>query len=240
MQSQFQKQLNEDPDLQSRYQELKQINMGLTNMKQHQPSQKLRQNFYRFLELEKAKVAQEQSARIRTVNLRWMLGIAAGLLVLVTSYFVFQNYQNKAMIRSLNKELVQSKEYLMNQLKSESTALRVQAVNHTYQLKSIDPEIQRTLISTFESDPSPIVRLTALEALSNYTDEQTLKRLLIDNLPKEKDASIQISMIHLLTRIKVPDALKSFENLLLDDSVMEAVKGEAQMGIYKINSYQKM
>lgn len=209
-------------------------------MNQQLPSPKLRENFYAFLENEKTKQFSEEKGRAKRIHLRWLAGIAAGILILLTGYFIYDSTQTKGMLIQLNQELVNTKSKMLDQLETGTSSARVQAVNQTYNILKFDPEVLATLIHTFETDKSPIVRLTALEALTNYADEQTIKQLLIKNLKKEKDAAIQITMIHLLTNIKASSAVKPLEDLMKEEGVLDEVKGEAQMSIFKIDSYQKM
>lgn len=233
-------QIKSNPVLLQRIENLKSINQSIKNISQQIPSPKLSENFYTFLEEEKIKQISEPKFRTKRIHLKWIVGIAAGLLILLTGYFIYETTQTKGMLIQLNQELALTKSKMLNQLKTGTTSARVEAVNQTYDILKFDPEVLETLVHTFETDKSPIVRLTALEALTNYADEQTLKQLLIENLQNEKDASIQITMIHLLTNIKASNAVQPLEELIKDDGVLDEVKGEAQMSIYKIDSYQKM
>ena len=105
-----------------------------------------------------------------------------------------------------------------------------------YNLAKADNEIIQVMIKTMNEDESSNVRLAALEALSRWSNQNIVKEALMEALVNHKDPAFQITLINTLVEIQEKRALPYMENLINNTETLEAVKGEAQVGIFKLKS----
>ena len=86
-----------------------------------------------------------------------------------------------------------------------------------------------------EEDPNTNVRLTALEALGKFYQQEHVRRALVTSLTTQKDPVVQIALIRLLVQMKEKQIVNDLEKITRDGQVMKAVKDEAYSGILKLS-----
>ena len=124
---------------------------------------------------------------------------------------------------------------MLDLLKNEnSTSGRIKAVNIAYQIDQPDDAIVNALIKRLNEDRSTNVRLSAMDALFHFVDDPQVVTALCETLNVQADPIVQIAIIEGLTAFKEKGAIKYFEELINNDNVIDHVKDEAQMGIYKM------
>lgn len=200
------------------------------------PGDALRKSFDHFL-------AQEISfrAEARSVNMIPMFyRIAAAVVVLmvagVAAYWIQRDRENQARLAKLERELMATKQEMMGYLNNEfSPSQRMQGVSVAYTIKEPDDEIVKVLVSTLNNDPNTNVRLAALDALSQFTSEELVRKELIQALTTQKDPVIQIALIQLMVKMKERGVVKQLEKLTKDAKTMKAVRDEAYAGLFKLS-----
>jgi HEAT repeat protein len=108
-------------------------------------------------------------------------------------------------------------------------------VSVAYELETADDQIVKVLVRTMNEDTNTNVRLAALDALSKFNAENSVRQALINSLAIQKDPVVQIALIQLLVKLKEEAVLKQLEKLTKDASTMKAVKDEAYTGILKLS-----
>lgn len=221
------------------YEETKQLFTAFSEEPIAKPSANLRTSFEQILEQEKEK--QTKVVKLVPSNnnsYKSVLQIAASVAILLTGY-LFGGYQesknHQQEIASYQKEQKELKESMMlAMIDNSSPSKRIKAVNYTEELTTPDETILKALIERMQQDSNSNVRLTAVEALSKFTDSEIVKTSLIESLTKENDPSIQIEIIQILVQIQEKRALTPMKKILENSESPDYLKTQVNIGIAKL------
>lgn len=117
----------------------------------------------------------------------------------------------------------------------QSASQRMMGIKAAYQTTKRDNAIVLALIKTMNEDANMNVRLSAVEALGKFSEEEMVRTALIESLPKQLDPVVQIALIQVLVQMKEQEALKPLQKISEDESILESVRDEAYAGIIKLN-----
>lgn len=167
----------------------------------------------------------------------WMQ-IAASVTILVVGVLVGTRLTSNTQqdeLMALRKEMEATKNLVLSSLQNQSASSRIGAVNASYQMNSMDDEIVEALINTMNTDENANVRLAALDALSEFSDEEAVRKALIKSLTTQDKAVVQIALINLMVRLKENRAIEPMKQIIEDESSIEVVKDEANFGVFKLS-----
>ncbi|MBR9853638.1 MAG: hypothetical protein GYB37_03530 [Algicola sp.] len=194
------------------------------------PSDRLKSRFEQVLEQEKAeqgKVVQLGSKASST----WagnVLKIAASIALLVAAFQMGSLFQQRKVnedIAQLQNETNQMKQTAMLSLmENQSASKRIQGVNFIEEFEQPDEAIIQALSNRLLYDENDNVRMTAFEALVKFTSSETVKNTFIEVLEKEKNPSIQVSIIQALVQIQEKKAAEPMKKLLEKDDTQPFIK----------------
>jgi hypothetical protein len=144
--------------------------------------------------------------------------------------------QKRKLLAKLTNNTLESRKLLMlASLKDmDSPARRITAVAQSGELKMVGHDVTVALINTLNNDPNTNVRLAALDGLARFYRENYIRKQLIVSLKTQKNPTIQIALIELLTRMKEVAVLAELDKIVTNDSTMNAVKDCAYSGIFKL------
>ena len=189
------------------------------------------------LEAEKQKLSKVVPFDAPSNNTRnkWainLLKIAASVLLLIGA-FLAGRYQSKEYsnqeIALLTEERLEFKQTAMLSLmENESASKRIQGVNFIDGFTNPDEAILKALIDRMLHDKNTNVRLTAVEALNNFTSSETVKNAFLEALKKEKDPSIQINIIETLVDIQEKKAIAPMRRLLEQEETQPFIKNRIE------------
>ena len=235
-------------ELRKELEELKMMFEEVDVATMHQPSGKLKNNFDAFLQKkinaqqnisegkEKIKNHNGKIVPLRNRNRYW-IQIAAAVGLILFGFFMGKNLTGNEEDSGdvTQNDLVELRTEMLDLLKNEnSTSGRIKAVNIAYELDRPDQTITDALIKRLNEDKSTNVRLSAMDALFHFVDDAKVVIALCESLNLQTDPIVQIAIIEGLTAFKEKGAIKYFEELIENENVIEHVKDEAQMGIYKM------
>lgn len=188
------------------YDETKELLLVFSNEPVMQPTGNLSSSFYKMLEEEK----QSQPKVIhlnqkKKKSYKSLMQIAASVAILMTGYLLGGYNQNTS---SENQHMI------LAMANESSPSERIKAVNYTEELTTPDSSILKALIERMQKDSNSNVRLTAVEALSKFTDSELVKVSFIETLSIETDPTIQIEIIQILVDIQEKRALNPMKKLL--------------------------
>ena len=169
-------------------------------------------------------------------NQVWLYRTAAAVALILVGYFVGNSFKSNNEVSELRAELKQVKSLMMGQFESGSASGRLQAVNSSFEFSEADDQILEALIVRANEDQNANVRLKAIEALARFGNQTLVKTALVNALGKEKEPTVQISLINTLVALKEKDAINSMQGLLDNDETLAFVKDEAHLGIFKLKS----
>lgn len=221
------------------YQETKQLFSAFSEEPISQPTANLRTSFEQMLEKEKQEQTKVISLSTSDKNsYKSILQIAASVAILLTGYLLGGYQESKSHqqeIANYQEEQKQLKENMMlAMIDNSSPSKRIKAVNYTEELTTPDETILKALIERMQQDSNSNVRLTAVEALSKFTNSELVKTSLIETLSIEKDPSIQIEIIQILVQIQEKRALTPMKKLLEKPELPNYLKTQVSIGIAKL------
>jgi len=217
-----------------------------------EPSPRLREQFYAMLETHQREadapspfaLARGRIDRFFAALLpsqpALQFGFAAALLAL--GLFVGQRFLAKpgiptddsaraelAALRAQVNSMGQLVTYSL--LQQQSTSERMRTVLATMDLKSPDRKVLTDLVGSLAFDPSINVRLSAVEALAQHSDDSLVRAGVLSALPKETAPLVQVAMIELLATARDQSAKPVFEKLSRDEALDRNVREAARRAL---------
>lgn len=119
-------------------------------------------------------------------------------------------------------------------LKQESASERLRGVTWSSQVSPPDPEFLSVLLETLNADPNVDVRLAAVDALSRFSVEATVRDGLIQSLRRQQSPLVQISLIDLLVQSQIRQSVDVLRELTEDKQQNPAVRERARWGMQKL------
>ena len=237
---QVEKELVNNAEAYKLYEELKEVMQMMDRSARLDPSDRLKETFDVMLEKE---VAVNKSAKVISFQ-PWFYRVAAAIALLViggsVGYLISQ--QNEKRIADIEQKMkIQDEQIrLNNQMMAmlgndQSASQRILGVNVAMSREKADDEVVKALVKLMNEDPNSNVRLAALEALSKFITESSVRKHIINSLPKQKDPVVQIALIQLLVKIREKGVVDDLQNIVNDEGTMKAVKDEAYTGILKLS-----
>jgi len=226
--------------------EVEEYKLLLTAVKQEKveaPSSKLKEGFLELLEEEKnnsVKVVAINQPTSKSNNnwLKSIMKIAASIAILAIAFAsgrYFQSEKANLTIASIENESLQLKQTAMISLmENQSASKRIQGVQFIQDFKNPDEAIINALTDRMLHDENINVRLTAVEALSNFSNTELVKVAFIRALETEKDPSVQISLIQNMVKTQEKKALEPMKKLLEQEDTQPFVKDEINQVLSEI------
>ncbi len=203
------------------------------------PDSRLRNHFQQLLEREKRQTEKKTVPVKRLPTAAWLNVAAAVVLIAVgigIGRFWTTNSQSTKEVAALHQEIEETKALLRQVVNGDlSASQRLQRVQVSNQLERADPEIRDVLIRAMNTDDNVNVRIAAIKALTDFTDDATAQTALVQSLNLQEDPFVQLMLIHVLVRIKEDQAIPQFKKIIRDESVDQSVQDEAQRGIFQLS-----
>ncbi len=207
------------------------------------PPPSIKTNFLNQLEDEKRKQSKMISLDSRSISgkkpgYKSFLKIAASILLLIGTFFMGKwqsEEESNKEIAALNEEKLEFRQTAMlSLLENQSASKRIQGVNYIDKFSELDETIIKALANRMLYDENTNVRLTALEALSNFVDSEIVKSAFIKALETEKDPGIQIAIIKNLVKTLEDKDIGPMKKLMEQEETLPFVKNEINQVLSKI------
>ncbi len=213
-----------DPDLNREFLELKEMWDNSQNIPIAQAEPHASERFEQWLVAQKDHHSQEPAHIIGL----WKYAAAASVLLLLGMlWFLGSGPQEQIMDQPAQTNLLQW-------TAQESSTERIKGIHTSVREKSTDPDIVRALIKILQSDKSPNVRLTAVEAVQSMASSEESKQGLLKALENEKTPVVQIAIINALVSVQAGNAKEGFQELINKEEIETYVKDEAQLGLMRL------
>ncbi len=219
-----------------------------------EPSPRLREQFYAMLETHQREadapspfaLARDRVDRFFAALLpdRPALQFAFSLALLIGGLYAGQRFLTqpvvvppiddsaKTEVAELHKQMEKMSQLVYYSLaQQQSTSDRLKTVLATMDLKSPDRTVLTELVGSLAFDPSINVRLSAVEALAQHSDDSLVRAGVLSALPREKAPLVQVAMIELLATARDQTALPVFEKLARDEAVDRNVRDAARRAL---------
>ena len=214
-----------------------------------QPSGALRQRFYSMLEEAKnGSSAESGTARRIRIFAEWrewlnfrrpefvasfstfllLLGLGGGWLLSGGS-------ASGTRIAALEQEIWQIRQTAaLSLLNQPSASERLQGVSYSSEVENPSRQTLGALIETLNSDPSPNVRLAAVDALYLFRGQPGVKGELVRALAGQNSPLVQVALIDLLVEIRERRAIDALKALVETENLNPEVKKRAEEGLLAI------
>jgi hypothetical protein len=232
----IEQELVNNPEAYKLYEELKEVIHVMDKASGMEPTAELKAGFDEMLENEiraskKGKVIFFQPAFYRVAAAIALLIVGGGL-----GYWVSKQYDQHQRLAEIEKQLEANKQIMMSMIvNQQSASQRIQGMNVAMKIEKADNEIVSALVKAMNEDPNSNVRLAALEALSKFSSDPAVRKILIESLSTQKDPVVQIALIQLMVEMNEKGVMKDLQKIVDDSETMQAVKDEAYSGILKLS-----
>jgi len=215
---------------------------------EEQPSGELRTRFYAMLEEAKEEMARSEAVVRKPGFLAgwrdWftfrrpsfaaafsvfllMLGIGAG-------WFLGGGRVAPGRLEALQREVQEMRQATaVTLLRQPSASDRLQGISYTAAVNRPDAGTLQALIDTLDNDPSPNVRLAAVEALYLFRSQPGVKESLVRSLSGQESPLVQVALIDLLVEIRDQRAAAALKALVERNELNPEVKKFAEDGLKK-------
>ena len=194
-------------------------------------------NFYRSLELYKDVSSDKRShfgAFIYSIFKKKYIFRFAYSLTLVIFGGLMGSWlgridSNNVKIHSMSQEISQMKELMIyTMLDQPSATKRIKAISYADEFENADDKILNAILDTLNNDPNPNVRLTAVEALSKYSDIQFVRDGLIKSISTQESPLVQVALIDLMLRLKEKGSIIELNRLLQNRELNYSVRNKTK------------
>jgi hypothetical protein len=208
----------------------------LDSAQQLEPSQKGNEVFQKNLQGE---IVNQSNKKIINIWPAVYKVAAAVALVIVgggIGYWINSQQQQRDELKAMKEEIEKTKQLVIERLNDPySASQRMLAVKAAYDVEEADDQVVDALISVMNNDANSNVRISALQALGKFYQEEKIKQALIASLTVQTDPAVQIALIQLLVQQKEKGAIKPLEEMIEDEAVIQVVKDEAHTGLFKLS-----
>ncbi len=235
----FERQLSADDDFRKEVEEFKILFEAIKTEETVAPSKRLATNFERMLQEEKNNQVKVISLPSKpSKGIAQVFRVAASIAILVGSFFMGRYFESRetqetmALVQGEQLELKQTT--MISLMENQSASKRIQGVQFIDEFPEPDEAIVEALAERMLTDDNTNVRLTAVEALSRFTQSEQVKAFFIQALQTEKDPSIQVTLIKILVDMQEKKAIAPMRELLEKEDTQPFIKEEINSLLPKI------
>jgi hypothetical protein len=218
----------------------------LARLPSEEPGRQMRPRFYAMLE------GYEQGLRRATVEatahgtfsgwfaarpvLQFAFAAICLAVAFLTGYFIRGGGNGRNEVSVLREEVHELRQMATIALLSQQSASeRLKGVSWSNLVSHPDPGFLTTLMNTVDYDPNVNVRLAAVDALSRFADDRTIRQGLVSSLKKQDSPMVQISLIDLLVQLHERQAAETLRQLMNDNNQNQIVRQRAQRGLRQLS-----
>lgn len=226
------------------YSSLAPVWRDLGQLPEELPGAGLRAQFYEELHRLEAAAAEQpakKAERSRSLGsifeLFWpkrpALQFGVALVALLVGYLIGVrvdggNGSSAAEIAQLRSDVLSMQRLvMMSMLKMQSASDRIQGVSWTERITRPDEEVVSALFETLNYDPNVNVRLTALDAVSRFYDQPSVKKSLLEALLRQSSPLLQLTIIEIVSQSRDAEAAGALRKLLQGQDLDKTVRERA-------------
>lgn len=225
---------------------MKQVLMNLDNVVMEEPSDNLRRNFDNMIGSYSLGLKDRETPRLKGIAdrieswwpkrplVQFMTTVAVLVIGLITGLSINERSGSKKEIVQLKTSMNHLEKVVMTSLLNQSSAAdRISGLSMTGRLKNVDRQFYSTLLLLLNSDPNVNVRLAAVNALTNFADNDYVRHELVISLGLQSSPLVQVSLIDLLASINETDSSSTLVRIINNPEVDIHVKERARKALKK-------
>ena len=113
---------------------------------------------------------------------------------------------------------------MLSMLEKESATQRLKAVSLTSDMDQVSEKVTNALFATLNNDENVNVRLAALEALTSFSKESTVRAKLIGSIATQDSPLVQMALAELMVSIQEKKSVDALKQLLQNEKTPKEVK----------------
>lgn len=216
------------------YEELKMVIQTMNRVKQEEPPVNSRASFQTMLDEE---MKLNKNGKLRSLYPQFYRVAAAVALIIigVSLGFMYSNYRVEQQELARIQKEKEDAQVFVARFTNDSPGQRLLAVKATNQVEDPHDDILKALVKSMNEDPNANVRMAAIEALSRFHTEKSVRQALIESLGKQIDPVVQIMLIQVMVELREKEVLKPLRKIIENEEFLPAVKDEAHKGIFMLS-----
>ena len=177
----------------------------------------------------KMDIPQQQKTLVISMWMKIAAVIVLSLGTYWTGYRVGSVKSENANSQLASELHQQKQEVSLASLRDYTGPQKIEAVYTISKTDNVSEELISALVYTMNSDKNVNVRLAAISALSGMMEKNDrVKKEMIKSLAVQENSLLQISLIQVLTEMKVKEAKDQIESITKDAKTDESVKAFAK------------
>ena len=165
-------------------------------------------------------------------------GLALVFLIvgLLSGYLLSAKGRSNVELVELRDEVHHMRQLVaLSLLQQQSASERLRGVSWSSRMSSPDGEVISALLDALNYDPNTNVRLAAVDALSNFSEQVAVRQGLIRALTHPNSPLVQIALIDLMVQIKERQSAAALRQLAQDETMHQLVRQRAERGLRELS-----
>ncbi|MFK8009012.1 MAG: HEAT repeat domain-containing protein [Saprospiraceae bacterium] len=216
--------------------DLNAIHKNLTLDESEIPSKEMQSVFYQNLAKEKDAVANSAALKTSWWNSLFPQSIAKtnwgfGIMTLLIGLFLGNFFQSGSteQIDAIASQLQKTQETMMMALlEKESSRDRLKAVKISNEMTDVSGPVVEALLRTLNNDENVNVRLAAIEALADFSQNPKVRKGLIDAIQYQDSPMVQLTLAELMVFLQDKKSVEEFKSLMKKKDIPTEVKNQLE------------
>ena len=140
-----------------------------------------------------------------------------------------------SQVQALSGQLREMRQMMMlSLLQNPSASQRMRAASYASESRTISPDILSALLTTLNNDPNVNVRLTTLDALTQYARNAAVREGLIQSILQQDSPLMQAALADVMLKLQEKRAVPSFKKLLQEKGLNDMVRSRIEQVITRL------
>jgi len=142
------------------------------------------------------------------------------------------NAATASQVQALSEQLREMRQMMMlSLLQNPSASERMRAASYASESRTISPDILSALLTTLNNDPNVNVRLTTLDALTQYARNAAVREGLIQSILQQDSPLMQEALADVMLKLQEKRSVPSFKKLLQEKGLNDMVRSRIEQVI---------
>lgn len=154
-----------------------------------------------------------------------------GMMTLLVGLFLGNFFQSGSteQVDALAAQLQETQETMMMALlEKESSRDRLKAVKISNEMTDVSGPVIEALLQTLNNDENVNVRLAAIEALADFSQNPKVRKGLIDAIQYQDSPMVQLTLAELMVFLQDKRSVEEFKNLMKKKDIPMEVKNQLE------------
>ena len=216
--------------------DLNAIHKNLNLEESEVPSKEMQTVFYQNLENEKNAITNISASKTNWwtsffpqnfAKINWGFGMMTLLVGLLLGNFFKSDSTGK--MDELATQLQKTQETMMMALlEKESSRDRLKAVKISNEMTDVSGPVVEALLRTLNNDENVNVRLAAIEALADFSQNPKVRKGLINAIQYQDSPMVQLTLAELMVFLQDKKSVEEFKNLMKKKDIPMEVKNQLE------------